>query len=219
VQVGSGDIAKLTINTTTGATLVSTLNVGYNLSSTANAELSYTATNALTSLDANYHNTVSGLPYGDIIFRSKRNGTNTLVENFRVEGFSGAATFSSTLGINGVADNIKSGTYTPTGSNGGNVGSITTYPHTYSRIGNIVTVGGVVEFTPTAASSLCTLEITLPITSTFTTSFQANGAASNSVSGTLGYIRSGTNKAQIIFISDSGPTTINATYTFQYQIL
>jgi hypothetical protein len=131
----------------------------------------------------------------------------------------GAATFSSTLGINGVADNVKGGTYTPTGSNGGNVGSITTYQHTYSRIGNIVTVSGVVEFTPTAANSLCTLEITLPIASTFTTSFQANGAASNSVTNTLGYIRSGTNKAQIIFISDSSSTTISATYTFQYQIL
>jgi hypothetical protein len=131
----------------------------------------------------------------------------------------GAATFSSTLGINGVADNVKGGTYTPTGSNGGNVGSITMREHSYIRVGNIVTVSGVAEFTPTAASSLCTLEITLPFASTFTTSFQANGAASNSVSNTLGYVQSGTNKAQIIFISDTGPTAIAARYTFQYQIL
>ena len=213
-----------------GTTALKVNGIGVFTSGTSNTQLTVNGTGAIKS-GINFAN--GGTTYGQIYFDNNAPynmsvlqqystgslilGTNNTANLTIANG--GAATFSSTLGINGVADNVKSGTYTPTGSNAGNVGSITMYQHSYIRVGNVVTVSGVVEFTPTAGNSLCTLEITLPVASTFTTSFQANGAASNSVTNSLGYIRSGTNKAQIIFISDSGPTSINASYTFQYQIL
>jgi len=82
-----------------------------------------------------------------------------------------SATFSSTLGIGGVADSVKSGTYTPTLTNYYNISasSFDAYTSTkYIRIGNIVTVSGSVIITPTTASSYVILELSLPIASTNT---------------------------------------------------
>jgi hypothetical protein len=82
-----------------------------------------------------------------------------------------SATFSSTLGIGGVADSVKGGTYTPTLTNYYNISasSFDAYTSTkYIRIGNIVTVSGSVIITPTTASSYVILELSLPIASTNT---------------------------------------------------
>jgi hypothetical protein len=99
------------------------------------------------------------------------NGT-TITNALILDGAnSGAATFSSTLGINGTSDNIKSGTYTPTLTNYYNISSSSFDAYTstkYVRIGNNVTVTGLVNITPTTAASYVILYLSLPIASTNT---------------------------------------------------
>jgi hypothetical protein len=67
--------------------------------------LTYTTATAESFIDAGYHATSSGASFGDIIFRSKQNGTNTLVENMRVRGFNGSVGINNTSpgGIGGAS--------------------------------------------------------------------------------------------------------------------
>jgi len=81
----------------------------------------------------------------------------------------GAATFSSTLGIGGVADSVKSGTYTPTINTTTNIASSSVGTWQYLRVGNTVTVSGSITITPTAGVSTTSFNFSLPINSTFAT--------------------------------------------------
>lgn len=73
------------------------------------------------------------------------------------------------------ASGFAAGTYTPTLTNGTNVAASTlNADFMYSRLGNTVTVAGSVQVDPTAAGS-CTLGISLPIASAFTSSYDLNG--------------------------------------------
>ena len=131
----------------------------------------------------------------------------------------GAATFSSTLGINGVADSVKSGTYTPTLAAVYNVASSGSYVCQYMRVGNVVTVGGAVEFAATAANTWTRISISLPISSTFDFSTRAGGggaaSATNNTCGIQAEAFSGTK-----VLLDSYPnTTGNLYYTFSFTYL
>jgi hypothetical protein len=89
-------------------------------------------------------------------------GTSSIV--LTIARATGAATFSNTIGINGVADNIKSGTYTPTAGDFTNISSATVYTAQYTRVGNVVTVSGKVEPVTTTASTLSYFTLSLPTT-------------------------------------------------------
>ena len=78
-----------------------------------------------------------------------------------------SATFSSTLGIGGVADSVKSGTYTPTINTTTNIASSSVGTWQYLRVGNTVTVSGSITITPTLAVSTTSFNFSLPINSTF----------------------------------------------------
>jgi hypothetical protein len=81
----------------------------------------------------------------------------------------GAATFSSTLGIGGVSDSVKGGTYTPTINTTTNIASSSVGTWQYLRVGNTVTVSGSITITPTLAVSTTSFNFSLPINSTFAT--------------------------------------------------
>lgn len=68
-----------------------------------------------------------------------------------------------------------SGTWTPTAASITNVASTTTYLCRYSRVGDTVTVSGVVDVDPTAADTGTVFDLTLPIASGFTAVTDANG--------------------------------------------
>ncbi len=73
---------------------------------------------------------------------------------------------------------FDNGTYTPTLTNTTNVAASTASADTmYSRVGAIVTVGGMVNIDPTTASTNGELRISLPITSSFSASYQLAGVA------------------------------------------
>ena len=139
----------------------------------------------------------------------------------------GAATFSSTLGINGVADNIKSGTYTPTVTAISNVSSTSTGLCQYMRVGNTVTVSGVVVIAATSiliSSYPTTISITLPITSSFSSIVQAAGTCNSygynqTITGVI-YANSSSSVVRMD-IDPVGKTTGGVQYffTYTYQIL
>jgi hypothetical protein len=131
-----------------------------------------------------------------------------------------SATFSSTLGINGVADNVKASTYSPTLTGVLNYTSGSSNICTFIRIANIVTVFFDINVNATAVLSKTECYISLPIPSTFT-SFVGVGSGVGDVSS--GYIPvlaaygGGTN----IVISFYSPAT-SGTYvyrgSFSYEV-
>ena len=66
--------------------------------------------------------------------------------------------------------------YTPTLTNVTNLAASTAYQCQWSRVGNIVTVGGRVDVDPTTTGS-CVLGISLPVASNLAQTYQLNGAA------------------------------------------
>lgn len=74
---------------------------------------------------------------------------------------------------------FDSGIYTPTLTNVANVASSSAFSCRYQRVGNVVTVSGAVTIDPTtAASTVTTLGISLPVASNFATAVDAQGVAS-----------------------------------------
>jgi hypothetical protein len=141
--------------------------------------------------------------------------------------FTGAATFSSTLGINGVADSVKSGTYTPTVTVvSGGATSVTSYVSRYIRVGNVVTVYGTFYYQPSGSGAVETnneFSITLPITRTVTTNFASGTVSFSTVYGlgnqSQGYLYSTVTTTINLYAQNwySG-SGANAYYTFSYEI-
>ena len=98
---------------------------------------------------------------------------------------SGAVVASSTLGLNGVEDSVKSNTYTPTLTNVSNItsSSVSANAFRYIRIGNIVYVSGRVTVNATAANTATEIEISLPIASNLTNSIDLSGVATTPSNG------------------------------------
>jgi hypothetical protein len=134
----------------------------------------------------------------------------------------GAATFSSTLGINGVSDNVKSGTYTPTVTKEvGSMTSISAASATYTRVGNVVTVVATFTGTPDSGTNQYNaLSMTLPINTN-----SANGIG-NIVAQTIGGIPSacgivyGNTTSTVYFDINTNYPAPNTQFvvSFQYQV-
>lgn len=117
---------------------------------------------------------------------------------------------------------VSSGTYTPTSSTKTNVASDTPTLHQWMRVGNVVTVSGACSVTPTAGSALTQLNLTLPVASNFTASYECCGGG-GLVVGTVNvpaYISSdATNdRATLQFVS-SGTGAHVVRYSFTYLAL
>jgi len=119
---------------------------------------------------------------------------------------------------------LASGTYTPTLTLGLNLMASTPSPCQWMRVGNVVTVSGLVTIDPASASIFSSLYISLPVASNFTANDQCAGAGSG-----LGFIAAGLpcagiladtagDRAEFVVVP---PTAVNHSYafTFTYQIL
>jgi hypothetical protein len=164
--------------------------------------------------------TSDNIVYGDFSIAQSAANSDASYSNKLYFNATGAATFSSTLGINGVADNVKASTYSPTLTGVLNYTSGSGNICTFSRIANIVTVFFDINVNATAVLSKTECFISLPIPSTFTT-FVGVGSGVGDVSS--GYIPvlaaygGGTN----IVISFYSPAT-SGTYvyrgSFSYEV-
>lgn len=85
--------------------------------------------------------------------------------------------------------NIGSGTYTPTLTSIANVGSSTTRPCHWMRIGNEIDVTGVITVAATLTATTTTIDISLPVSSGLTLSTDLSGLmTSNAIAGLSGGI-------------------------------
>ena len=93
-------------------------------------------------------------------------------------GWNGSATVAPSQ--NAVYDkieslNLDSGTYTPSGTNVANLGTLGFYAAQYLRVGNTVTVSGKVDVDATSSGVLTQFRFTLPIASNFSAEQQCAG--------------------------------------------
>lgn len=114
--------------------------------------------------------------------------------------------------------NVLSGYYTPTLTNGTNVTSSTAYPCQYMRVGNIVTVSGMIGIDPTSNSVNTDILVSLPIASTFAGANQCGGSGGAATTGIYGQsitIRSDIASGKAIFLLTPSSTE-NAIYNFSF---
>jgi hypothetical protein len=113
---------------------------------------------------------------GRLVFSTTAGGASSPTERMRI-GSGGLVRLAASAGLSisstgvtspATADgNVFSGTYTPTLTNGANVSSSTATACHYMRVGNVITVGGQLSITATAANTDTQVTMTLPVASTF----------------------------------------------------
>jgi len=132
-------------------------------------------------------------------------------------------TFSGDVSITGdiTANNLVSGTYTPTLAIVANLDATTAFECQYMRVGNVVTVSGQFNADATTTNTDTSMTMTLPVASTFTTGEQLGGVFSAYrpvAHGTVGKVTASGSLAGLQWYPIS---TINQAYsfTFTYQII
>lgn len=119
-----------------------------------------------------------------------------------------------------ISNNIAS-TYTPTAALITNMDSVTNIYARYSRIGNIVTISGQFTANATTGGFQAQFTLTLPISSTFSNSYEANGTFSVGSSAVLaGSIDAytTTDTLRFSYYPDVG-TGLNGYFIAQYEII
>lgn len=115
---------------------------------------------------------------------------------------------------------LDHGTYTPTLTGVANVASSTAFVCQYSRVGNIVTVSGLISVTATASATSTQIGISLPIASNFAATTDCNGAAGSAGATQVGRLLADVtnDRAQMNFLAvNTGGNGMG--FTFQYSII
>lgn len=152
------------------------------------------------------------------------NGTDYTAANITSSGGTVTVTNGSgTINLE-TALAMAQGTYTPTLTNSANLDASTVLGTTlnYTRIGNQVTVWGVITLDVTAATTTTTLGVSLPIVSAFTAIEHASGqVVSGSSGGSYGSVLAdATNdRAQVNITSGSNTSELTYTIRFTYTLL
>lgn len=119
------------------------------------------------------------------------------------------------------AMNVTDGTWTPTLTNAGNVSATTARVCYYMRIGTRVMCWGTFAITPTVISTSTTVRMTLPISSTFTTIYQAGGSGIGAGTVNDQYtVNSSTSNPEVFFTTASSTniTSEEISFNFGYTI-
>lgn len=117
-----------------------------------------------------------------------------------------------------------SGTYTPTITNGANVSANTPHITRYTRVGNIVTVSGIVDLTVTAPATYSAVNISLPIASNLGTGYDLSGVgnvlalSSGAITECTVVGNSTSDVGALTFTSGAG-TNPSISFTFSYQVI
>lgn len=153
----------------------------------------------------------------------QNNAGGAAIRNNNIDAVSistaGNVTLSGTLGINGTADNVKGSTYTPTITNVSNTSGISVSDvFIYSRVGNTVTVSGAFQVTATLATS-SSVDITLPVASTFTTGIPLRGVGSSTIDNFKSfYVQQSATTASLGWNSAGVGATGTVYVMFQYRV-
>lgn len=110
--------------------------------------------------------------------------------------------------------NVASGTYTPTLTNGASMTASTAYECHWLRVGNVVTVSGKADVTMSSGTDSA-LSLTLPVASNFANNGQAGGTWANNISAQGRVVADETNDRITLFgtyAAGSQTVWFNATY-------
>ena len=119
----------------------------------------------------------------------------------------------NSLGVNGLLD---WGTYTPTLYGITNIAASTAYPCHYFRVGNMVTVSGIVAIDVTSAD-YSVIDMSLPIASAFTAADQAGGTGATGLKDNGRFLpQVALDRIQFVW---TAVTTSNAFWNFTYSYL
>ena len=171
---------------------------------------------------AAYH--AAGIALGGSKFTVDANGNITKINNVTTSFPSSQGSANTVLTNNGSGtltwsgSVASSGEYTPTETDITNVASSTSNLATYIRVGDYVHVSGSISITATSASTLTEIEITLPVASALSSSFELNGTAGTDTVFGYVYGNSTSDKAKIAFVSPATGSPGDVRYTFSYKI-
>lgn len=108
-------------------------------------------------------------------------GSGSVTNNFGIfqSGSTVVNEFEGTTQLNQVPLSpggvVYSSTYTPTVTSGSNVAASSGHVTSYMRVGNYVTISGQVEIDVTSNATLSVVTISLPVSSNFSTGYEAGG--------------------------------------------
>ena len=161
-----------------------------------------------------------GTPTPNSLFQTAGTQTFSVESDGRIWG---TAIHNNASSVSGTTKQyICSGTYTPALSNITDITSSSANECQWLRVGNVVTVCGSVNVTPTTDATLSEIDMTLPIASTFTggdcigTIF-FNDTSTGADLGDNGILDAST-KAKINFRSDFGLHSGKIYFHYTYQI-
>lgn len=134
---------------------------------------------------AAYH--AAGIALGGSKFTVDANGNITKINNVTTS-FPSSQGAANTVWRNDGSGNLSSYTvtdneHTPTATNGTNVSSSTPDVAHYIRVGNRVTIKGVINITCTSAGASSQIDLSLPVASNFANTGNAVGVMIENVSG------------------------------------
>lgn len=137
---------------------------------------------------------------------------------YTVPDAGGAATFGMVTAGGAL---IASGTYTPTVTSVANLDSSSAQECQYMRVGNTVTVSGIVTVDPTLTATSTQLGISIPIASNFAVNSDCSGVAfAYAIAGQGAAIVAdgGNDRAHMQWIS-TDITSQDMVFTFSYQVI
>jgi hypothetical protein len=167
---------------------------------------------------------------GRLVFSTTAGGASSPTERMRI-GSGGLVRLAASAGLSisstgvtspATADgNVFSGTYTPTLTNGANVSSSTATACHYMRVGNVITVGGQLSITATAANTDTQVTMTLPVASTFSFARQLGGSGGALNAGEYGepIVLVGNTTNNAAFVRGRPTVTTNQQYNFSFTYL
>lgn len=169
---------------------------------------------------------------GSIIWQVAPAGSTGSTQNALINGIVltgdgrlyGSALHNNTGAVTGTTNQyVASGTYTPTVTAVTNCTATSSGVCQWIRVGNVVTVSGVVAIDPTAATTFTSVGISLPIASNFATNAsECSGVAANA--NFLGYSGAITadftnDRAQLDFTVGTDVSNQAWSFTFTYVVL
>lgn len=145
--------------------------------------------------------------------------TKTMVDTNSTQTISGKTFTSPIINTPSSSGHVYSGTYTPTLTGVSSYSSGTAYQCQYMRVGNVVTVSGFVDITPSGAGTVG-WRVSLPIASNFPNTKVCAGTAASWTDGDKsGFIYADTvnDEAYVAYNSAAGTST-SVMFIFSYLI-
>jgi hypothetical protein len=144
--------------------------------------------------------------------------TNAGADSASVVTVGGSQTLTNKTLTNPTISNVLSNTYTPTLTNVANTDARTSAVCQYMRVGNVVTVSGIINIDDTTGATLTRVRVSLPIASDFATLTQCSGTCADTNNSGIIAADTTNNEAEIYYIA-AGTSAHDLAIHFTYLIV